>query len=311
MAIPRQLRNLRGEMVSTLAVDSSDLLPNDDDVAHYVEHGWWVSPVVLDDNVLDDAVRGAARHWAGERDWALSISGGFKDWTPESAEPLRVGEIIALRNKELRALSLTPVIGAIAARLAGTDAIRLWESELIEKPPRPAGTRATVGWHTDRAYWMTCTSTAMLTAWIPFHDCPAELGPLMVVDGSHRWNDVDHDQLRRFQDTDLEEFEQELLRTRPDARISTMALKRGQISFHNTLALHASRDNVGSRSRQCLALHLQDAANRYRPFYNQEGELWEVVADRLCRKGPDGQPDYTDPSVCPTIWPVVAPKSEP
>ena len=154
---------------------------------------------------------------------------------------------------------------------------------------------------------MTCTSTDMLTAWIPFHDCPVELGPLMVVDGSHRWNDVDHDQLRRFQDTGLEEFEQELLRTRPDARISTMTLKRGQISFHNALALHASRDNVGTRSRQCLALHLQDDANRYRPFYNREGQLWEVVADRLCRKDPDGQPDYTDPSVCPTIWPVAAP----
>ena len=122
MAIPWHLRNLRGDLVGTVVVDSSDLLPDGDDVAHYVEHGWWVSPVVLDGDLLDAAVRGAARHWAGERDWALSISGGFKDWTPESAEPLRVGEIIALRNKELRALALTPVIGAIAARLAGTDA---------------------------------------------------------------------------------------------------------------------------------------------------------------------------------------------
>ena len=294
---------MSGQYRQDLLEEQRAVLPDDDDVAFYREHGWWLSPPVLSDEVLDEAAAGAERHWAGERDWELPISDGFQDWVPGGPPGLRVGEIIALRNRQIRDLALQPVIGAIAARLAGTPEVRLWESELIHKPPhREVTRRATVGWHTDRAYWMTCTSTDMLTAWIPFHDCPVELGPIMVVDGSHRWPELDHDSLRAFQNSDIEGMGRALLHAHPEAKVVTMAMRKGQISFHNSLALHASGDNVGSTPRSCLALHLQDGANRYREFHNPRGELWEVVADRLCRRDDDGRPDYTDPAVCPILW---------
>jgi ectoine hydroxylase-related dioxygenase (phytanoyl-CoA dioxygenase family) len=278
------------------------MLPTDDDVAFYREHGWYITPKVLSLEAIDRAAEGAERHWAGDRDWPLSISEGFKDWRPGDPDTIRVGEIIALQNRDIRALVEQPIIGAIAARLTGADEIRLWESELIQKPPQIRDAKAAVGWHTDRAYWMTCTSVDMLTAWIPFHDCPKEMGPLMVADGSHRWPELEHDRLREFRNTDLEGMEELLLRDHPGAPKVSMALEKGQLSFHNSLTLHASDFNLSDRPRLSLALHLQDGDNRYREHRNEKGELWRVVADRLCRAGPDGHPDYTDPKVCPVLW---------
>lgn len=276
------------------------LLPDDDAVAFYREHGWYIASKLLSDAVVDRAMTGAERHFSGERDWPLPISGGFTDWTPGDPEGLRIAEIVALQNREIRDLVQQPIIGAVAARLAGTDTIRLWESELISKSPSESAPTAKVGWHTDRAYWMTCTSVDMLTAWIPLHDCPVQMGPLMVADGSHRWAGIE--ELREFQNRDLETVESQLLGAHGKIEKVSMALEKGQMSFHNALTLHASDVNLGDRPRVSLALHLQDGANRYRPFHNEMGELWEVVNDRMCRKGPDGMPDYTDPAICPVIW---------
>lgn len=288
-------------MTATLTDEQLHLLPTDEDVAHYRERGWYVSPKILDDEVIDEAVRGAAQHWAGHRDWPLPITEGFTDWRPGDPEAMRIGEIVVLQNRAIRQLAAQPVISAIAARLAGASEIRLWESELIQKPPQTVVSDAAIGWHTDRAYWLTCTSERMLTAWIPLHDCPAELGPLMVVEGSHRWQ-LDHDRLRKFKNVDLEAMERRLAEERGEVRKVSMALEKGQVSFHNSLLLHGSDVNRGDRPRLCLALHLQDGENRYRRYYNEAGELWKVVADRLCATGPDGEPDYTDPAVCPTFW---------
>lgn len=276
------------------------LLPSPEDVASYKTHGWYIAPKVLTDAVVDNALAGAQRHFAGERDWPLPISEGFTDWKPGDPDSLRIGEIIALQNREIRTLVEQPVIGAIAARLAGTDTIRLWESELISKAPANATVSAKVGWHTDRAYWMTCTSREMLTAWIPFHACPLEMGPLMVADGSHRWTGIE--ELREFQNNDLAAVEGRIMEGHESIEKVSMALDKGQMSFHNALTLHASDVNRSNTHRTSLALHLQDGSNRYRPFYNEKDELWQVVNDRMCRRGPDGHPDYTDPEICPVLW---------
>lgn len=278
------------------------LLPSDEDIALYQERGWYISPKILDDEVIDTAVFGATQHWEGHRDWPIPISEGFTDWRPGDPETVRIGEIVALQNRAIRAVAEQPIISAVAARLAGTSEIRLWESELIQKPPQTVVPDAAIGWHTDRAYWMTCTSERMLTAWIPFHDCPIEMGPLIVVEGSHHW-ELDHDSLREFKNIDLETMERRLTDGRSGARKVSMTLAKGQVSFHNSLLLHGSDFNRSENPRVCLALHLQDGENRYRRFYNRAGDLWKVVADRMCKTQENGDPDYSDPKVCPTFWP--------
>src|SRR3712207_6379804 len=86
--------------------------------------------------------------------------------------------------RELAGLVRWPGIGAFAAALAGAARVRLWHDQLLYKPAGPA---ANVGWHANRQYWLTCSSTEMLTCWVPFHDCDERMGGVTFVAGSHRW----------------------------------------------------------------------------------------------------------------------------
>lgn len=145
-----------------LSPEVEKLLPGEEDVAFYEEHGYYVTPKMLPDDVIDEAIRGAERHWAGERDRRLPVSGGFGDWKPRDGDTIRNSEYTALQNREIRALVQHPIIGAIAARLTRSSEIRLWDDQLVSKPPSNGPRGPVVGWHTDRAYWMTCTSEEML-----------------------------------------------------------------------------------------------------------------------------------------------------
>ena len=229
----------------TAQQDVEALLPTDDEVALYRERGYYVSKRVLPDDVIDEAVRGAERHFAGERDFHLPVDEGFGDWKPGDPDTIRNSEFVALQNLQIRSLVMQPIIGAIASRLAGSDTIRLWDDQLVWKPPSPTeGDGPVVGWHTDRAYWLTCTSEEMLTAWIPFHDCPEEMGPVIYVEGSHRWPETEG--MRTFNAQDLEEAEERLLGKAADTRKRTVALDKGQMSFHHSRLIHGSDVNRGT-----------------------------------------------------------------
>lgn len=283
-----------------LSPEQEALLPTDEDVAFYEEHGYYVAGKVLPDEVVDAAIRGAERHWHGDRDWQLPISSGFGDWHYGDSDAIRNSEYTALQNREIRALAQYPVIGAIAARLARTPSVRLWDDQLVSKPPATGASGPVVGWHTDRAYWLTCTSEDMLTAWIPLHDCPVEMGPVVYVDGSHRWPDTEA--MRTFNTQDLEAVERTFIGDGSQSLKRVIALKKGQMSFHHSRLIHGSDQNRGTFPRTSVALHMQDAKNRYQVHLNEAGEPWHITNDDLCRKNADGTPDYTDPAAFPVVW---------
>jgi Phytanoyl-CoA dioxygenase (PhyH) len=278
-------------------------LPDEADVAFYEEHGYYVTDKVLPDEVIDAAVMGAERHWSGERDWTLPITEGFADWSPSDGDSIRNSEYTALQNREIRALAEYPVIGAIAARLTRSDEIRLWDDQLVSKPPSKGPRGPVVGWHTDRAYWMTCTSEDMLTAWIPLHDCPAEMGPVIYIDGSHKWPDTEA--MRHFNTQDLEALESRMMGRDAGHLKKVVALKKGQMSFHHSRMIHGSDVNHGTFPRTSVALHLQDGKNRYQVYLNDAGQPWHITNDDLCRRDANGDPDYTDPSVFPVLYPAT------
>jgi hypothetical protein len=281
------------------AIDVS-LLPSAADVESYQRHGWWISPPVIPAALLEDARHGAERHYAGERDFPLPIAGGHLDWTPEQGATIRLNDYVSLQNEEIRRLVHLPVIGAIAARLAGTPAVRLFHDQLVCKPAGLGAAESSIGWHVDAAYWQTCTSRSMLTAWIPFQDCDAEIGPLAVVDGSHRW--PGNEWMRTFNDHDLEKLERSFSTGGESVRKVPLLLGKGQMSFHHCLTLHGSMPNRSRRDRLALAVHLQDAANRSRRHVEANGRAALHINDLLCRRGADGLPDYADSEICPLLW---------
>jgi len=275
------------------------LLPTDDDITFYRQHGWYRSKRVLPDALLDLALTGIQRHFSGERDWILPPTSGFSDWKPGDESGIRNAEVVALQNAEVRSLALHPILGAIAARLTGSSTIRYFADTLVDKPSGLSENESVVGWHTDRAYWGTCTSDNLLTMWIPFQDCTVEMGPLLYVDGSHLWSGTED--LRTFRCKDLQQLERKFADHAPIAKIP-MTLLRGEFSVHHCRLIHGSGPNTSGKQRLAFAVHLQDAGNRYRLYRNNKGIPWHIFLDDLAPKHEDGTPDYTDPSVFPVLW---------
>lgn len=280
-------------------------LPTEKDVERYEMNGWHIAPPLIPHDLLDAARLAIEAHHAGRRDHALPRKAKFSDWRPGDGDGVRNNEFCSLQNDGVRDLVMLPVIGAIAAKLARSRAIRLFDDQAIYKPPA-AGKVATtaVGWHTDHSYWSTCTSTHMLTAWIPLHDASETNGTLYVINGSHLWPESEH--LRGFNDPDLDSIEKRMGRVVPKHLVTPMELKKGQVSFHHMRALHASARNSAATPRLAVAVHLQDAANTYRPFYTATGIQITLPHDQLCRSDEAGLPDYSDPDIFPQIWPAKA-----
>jgi hypothetical protein len=279
------------------------LLPTDEDVAFFEEHGWYRSrESVLPDSLLERALAGAERFYQGERDSKLPVSTGYTDWKPADGDGMRNNEFVSLQKRELYDLMSYPLLGAIAARLTRSEEIRLLDDQLVYKPSAdPATATSTVtGWHADRAYWATCSSDNLVTAWIPFHDVDLARSPLVVMDKSHRWKGTQD--TRYFNNKNLDELEERFRADGKEVRVIPMTLKKGQVSFHHAWTIHASYPNTSGKFRLSFAVHMQDGPNRYRPFTNPQGREIHIFDEQLCRRLPNGDPDFRDPAVFPVIW---------
>lgn len=289
------------------AVDEG-LLPTEKDVAWYREHGWWFSPVIVPDEILDLADEGMRRFYAG--DWDNNLvdreGGPLSGWTPDQGERvLRKNDYSSLRVRQLWLLASWPMIAASAARLAGVSELRLWHDQLLYKPVDEPGVAGNVGWHTDRQYWRTCSSEEMLTAWIPLDDVDEAGGTVTFLDGSHRWR---REGLEYFDVEGTAFFNQDLDLSPVSGRHGPVhpipaVLKRGQVSFHHCKTIHGSGPNLSGAARRVLTVHLQPADNCYRANVRADGTPAVHASDRLCALK-DDQPDYTDPVWFPTVWPV-------
>lgn len=279
------------------------LLPTPDEVAHYREHGWYLSRRLFTDAELDAAIDASERFYATLDTPEMALPNGRSHraawWTGCGPGVLRKNDYATLVVPELAALARKPVLGAIAALLVGDD-VRLWHDQLLLKPPSTPEAPRAVGWHTDRGYWQTCSSDEMLTAWVPFTDIPQELGPLTFVDGSHRWPPNDH---LDFFSSDLDALEARFVTGgAPVVKVPAL-LSRGHVSFHHCRTIHGSGPNVADRPRRAIALHLQPAANRHAERHDAAGDLLRHGNDDLTR-GADGRPDYADPVFCPLLGTV-------
>ena len=291
---------------STLTDDLEALLPTDDEVEEYRRRGWYLSRKIVPDAILDAALAGSERYYTEGMD-------PDGPPIPEQCQPripappgLRKNDYATLRCRELAALRDVPAIGAIAARLAGADVIRLWHDQLLYKPsaePGAAVEGVNVGWHTDHSYWKAAASPELLTAWVPFTDITADMGPLMMLDGSNRWGD-EGEALgdRTFFRQDLDELEGEIERGGRTLVKVPLLMERGQVSFHHQRTFHGSGPNTSGRPRRSIALHMQPGDNRFSGLTEDDGS-WKFHMNNGLVRRVDGFPDYSDPTYCPVLWP--------
>jgi ectoine hydroxylase-related dioxygenase (phytanoyl-CoA dioxygenase family) len=269
--------------------------------AFYREHGWVITETVLENEEMEAALAGLEQHWAGHRDRTLpGARKQFADWMPGDGAGTRNNEYISLQNRLVSRLAWSPTIGAIAADAAGSEEIRLFDDQFVYKPGGQKN--AVVGWHVDGDYWGTCSSQNMLTAWVPLHDCPEEMGPLVVLDGSHLWSHRIDRSVLSFHSPDMDALQRYVEGNGFEFKPVTITLKRGQFSLHHCRTIHGSYPNRSDRPRIALAVHMQDGANRYQAAVRPDGRPVSLYNDCICARTADGVPDYSDPSVFPALW---------
>lgn len=292
-----------------LAERERELLPTDDDVQFYAEHGWYLSKKLLTDDEIATLQETSERFYTGHRDRTLPVRPPrLAYWEPAKGAVQRHNDYIHYEDDTIGAILRSRLIGAVAARLAQADEIRIFQSTLIYKPPRPAEITNVVPWHFDKHYWSTSTSDKMLTAFIPFHDCGEQMGTITMVDGSHRWQEIGplDSTNRHFAERDRAELDQLLAENAAyngtEIRKIPMEIPKGHMSFHHCRTYHGSGTNGSDRPRRAISLHLQDGANTYREFTLSDGSRVAYNHDVVVRRTADGRPDYADPDFCPIIW---------
>jgi ectoine hydroxylase-related dioxygenase (phytanoyl-CoA dioxygenase family) len=293
----------------SLTAEEEALLPSDDDVRFYAEHGWYLSGKLFSDDEVDALVAASDAYYDGDRDRRLpSRPAKLAYWQPEHGEVQRHNDYVHYESDGIARFLRKPLLGAVAARLAQAEEIRIFQSTMIYKPPVAAEPSNVVPWHFDKHYWSCCTSDRMLTAFIPFHDCGIEMGTITMVDGSHRWREIGTDDtvVRHFAERDKAQLDAMLAENAAfnDAEVVKvpMVIPKGHMSFHHCRTYHGSGPNVSGRPRRAISLHLQDGANAFQEFPLSDGTLAGYNHDSLVRRTAQDHPDYSDPEYCPTLW---------
>jgi len=131
--------------------------------------------------------------------------------------------------------------------------------------------------HAHQDYRFMSGDTECFTCWIPLHDCPTDLGPLQILEGSHRFGVINHE------DENLHVPE-----------ISTGALKEGEwasgqinagdvLIFHS-LTVHAASANLSQRLRISMDCRFQNYGRAIHPgnlaFAGESGKSWEAIYAR-------------------------------
>lgn len=293
----------------TLTDKERSLLPSTSDVEFYAEHGWYLSKKLFTDGEVDELVAASEAYYAGERDRRLALRPPrLAYWEPSDGDVQRHNDYVHYEHDGLAGLLSKPLIGAVAAALARTDEVRVFQSTLIYKPPIAAEPSNIVPWHFDKHYWSTSTSDNMLTAFIPFHDCDEEMGTITMIDGSHVWKEIGSDDsvTKHFAERDNDDLERVLAQNAAYNNTEVVkvpvVIPKGHVSFHHCRTYHSSAANRSARPRRAVSFHLQDGDNAYRRFVLSTGEVLAYNHDVLVRRLPDGRPDYSDPDFCPVLW---------
>jgi ectoine hydroxylase-related dioxygenase (phytanoyl-CoA dioxygenase family) len=292
-----------------LTEEEAALLPSEAEVEAYLSHGWYLSKQLLTDDEVDTLAEAAQRFYDGQRGRRLpSRPEKLAYWEPSHGPVQRHNDYVHYESDEIGKILRKPLIGAVAARLAQAEEIRIFQSTLILKPPRPEEPTNIVPWHFDKHYWQTSSSERMLTAFIPMHDCDEQMGTITMVDGSNTWKEIGTNDAttRHFAERDPGELDELLAENAAyndtDVVKIPMLIKKGHMSFHHCRTYHGSGPNRSDRPRRAVSLHLQDGGNGYRRFERSDGSVVRYNHDSLVRTTSDGRPDYADPEYCPVLW---------
>lgn len=143
--------------------------------------------------------------------------------------------------------------------------------------PKPIGRlifphceRLTVHAHQD--YRFMGGDPECFTVWIPLHDCPTEVGPLRILEGSHRLGYVQH------QDENLHVPEIPVTADVGGDWVGGQ-INAGDVLIFHSLTVHAASPNLSNQLRISMDCRFQDYRRAFNPanlaFAGDSGKSWE------------------------------------
>lgn len=233
--------------------------------------GYLFLPGALDPAMVLEARREVFRQLATVGEIVEPAEDGIASGTSRRAE--RMGDPGAFlkgicEGPALRRVSHGPELHRIAGGLFGAPARAF---DFLWLRPTPVGRASPL--HFDHVY-MNRGSDRVLTVWIPLGPVPLGDGPLLVVDGAHRFDaltaayrglDVDRDAGRSGSFSD----DAVTIAERHGTRLLTADFAPGDVVLFGPFTLHGSFDNQSAEGRVRLSC---DA--RYQPAADAIDERW-------------------------------------
>jgi ectoine hydroxylase-related dioxygenase (phytanoyl-CoA dioxygenase family) len=264
---------------------------------HYFENGYLLLEKVISDDWID-RLRNATGEMVEE---SRGVSTSDAKWDLEdrhSADDPRLRRLTSPNDHHPAFwdyASQAPV-GDIVADLVGPD-VKFHHSKLNFKWARGG---EEVKWHQDIQFWPH-TNYSPLTVGTYMYDCDADMGPLMVMPGSHKGPLYDQYNAKG-------EWVG-CLSAQDDARLDrskavSLEGPAGSLTIHNCRMLHASNPNVSDNGRPLL-LNVYAAADAlpytYNPLLSRYSETivrgerarWAHHDPRPCLLPPDWSGGYT------------------
>jgi len=131
--------------------------------------------------------------------------------------------------------------------------------------------------HAHQDYQFMGGDTEFYTAWIPLHDCPTNVGPLRILEGSHRFGIQSHEK----ENLHVPEIPAgaELGEGWVGGQVNA-----GDVLIFHSLTVHAASPNLSNQLRLSLDCRFQDSRRAFNPanvvFAGESGKSWEKTYAR-------------------------------
>ncbi|MCU0374113.1 MAG: phytanoyl-CoA dioxygenase family protein [Chitinophagaceae bacterium] len=152
------------------------------------------------------------------------------------------------QDDRIKALVFSPRLAKIAADLMQCTGSRLYHDQALYKEPGGGITP----WHADQYYWPLQTDKTV-TAWMPLHAVPLDMGPLEFSAGSHQI--IEGRELEIGDDSE-KEIQQRLRVT--DFKHVIEPFEAGEISFHSGWVFHRAGANKTPEMRKVMTIIYMD-----------------------------------------------------
>ena len=140
----------------------------------------------------------------------------------------------------VRPLSFHPRIGAAAAGLLHTKAVRIWHDQALYKEAHGRETAP----HLDHDYW-AIEEPRTITAWIPFNGSTLASGAMGYIPGSHQFNVTTLANIFTAEGFDLDNGA-EAQGIAPEF----VEVPRGSVAFHHGRTIHLAQPNQTDHTRR-------------------------------------------------------------